>query len=231
MLFRRPIVTLLCLLIPLSIFATDDVDDEWFEDDLESRIADVNGGDLVFLTTPPPKPVHHHHSWIILDANSLDNGWVTVTQCHSHLDAVPRSQVLYHRTRARELSILSHENIEAVWIEGHSVQLADIEQGASLCVRVRMRALESNKDGSFSLHGGPYMRRFLDGYYPMHVSMNIQVPREYLRFVDTRPRLQDGFQVMETAEGVYVDAWFEGKLRTEVRFEADSCDQLETTSC
>ena len=233
MLYQRPVVTLLFVLIPLGVFAADDVDesgfddnldDAWFEDDLESRIADVNGGDLVFLTTPPSKPVHHHHSHIILDANSLDNGWVTVIQCHSHLDAVPRSQVLYHRTRARDLSILAHENIEAVWIEGHTIQLADVEQGASLCVRVRMHTLESNEDGSFSLRGGPYMRRFLDGYYPMHVSMNIQVPRDYLRFVDTRPRLQDGFQVMETDDGIYVDAWFEGKLHTEMRFEADSCE-------
>ena len=68
------------------------------------------------------------------------------------------------------------------------------------------------------------MRRFLDGYYPMRVSMDIEVPREYLRFVDTRPHRQDGFKVHETAGGVHVDTWFEGKLYTEVRFEADFRD-------
>ena len=94
-----------------------------------------------------------------------------------------------------------------------------------------MRALEFNEDGSFSLRNGPFMRRFLDGYYPMHVSMDIEVPRDYLRFLDIRPRRQNGFKVDETAEGLYVDTWFEGKLYTEVRFEADFCDPSEATPC
>jgi hypothetical protein len=61
--------------------------------------------------------------------------------------------------------------------------------------------------------------------------MNIEVPHEYLRFLDTRPPRQDGFKVQETAEGLYVDTWFEGKLYTEVRFEADFCGPPETSSC
>lgn len=227
MLKEHLVFTLLILLIPTFAFAREVPDDEWFDDNFEARIADVNGGDLVFLTEPPPVPVHHHHSRIILDPDSLDNGWVTVIQCHSHLDAVPRSQVLYHQTRARHLLILSYKNIKKAWIEGHTVQLADIEHGASICIQARTRTLEFNEDGSFSLRGGPFMRRFLDGYYPMRVSMSIEVPREYLRFVHTRPQRQDGFEVHETPEGVHVDTWFEGKLYTEVLFEADFGDQPE----
>ena len=218
---KNLLITLFILLIPVSTTATEALDDEWFDNDIESRIANVNEGDLVFLSTPPSTQVHHHHSHITLDSDSLDNGWVTVIQCHSHLDAVPRSQVLYHQTRTRNLSILSQENIEEARVEGHTVQLIGVEQGASICMRARMRALEFNEDGSFSLRGGPYMRRFLDGYYPMHVSMNIEIPRDYLRFMYTRPRQQDGFKVHETAEGLDVETWFEGKLYTEVRFEAD----------
>lgn len=221
MLYERLMFTLVILLIPVISIAKEVQDDAWFDDDFEARIAKVNDGDLVFLTKPPLKPVHHHNSRITLDSDSLDNGWVTMIQCHSNLDAVHRTQVMYHQTRARDLSILSYENIEEARVEGHTVQLTDVEHGASICIRARTRTLEFNEDGSFSLRGGPFMRRFLDGYYPMRVSMNIEVPREYLRFVDTRPQQQDGFKVRETAEGIHVDTWFEGKLFTEVRFEAD----------
>jgi hypothetical protein len=231
MLYQRLLRVLLILSIPAVAAAKDGPDDEWFADDLEVRIAKVNGGDLVFLAEPPLEPVHHHHNRVILDPDSLDNGWVTLIQCHRNLDAVPRTQVLYHQTRTRELSILSYQNIEQAWVEGHTVQLADVEHGASICIQARTRMLEFNEDGSFSLRGGPFMRRFLDGYYPMHVSMNIEVPREYLRFVDTRPESQQGFEVQRTAEGVHIDTWFEGKLYTEVRFEADFCDQRDTASC
>ena len=231
MLYQRLLRVLLILSIPAVAAAKDGPDDEWFADDLEVRIAKVNGGDLVFLAEPPLEPVHHHHNRVILAPDSLDNGWVTLIQCHRNLDAVPRTQVLYHQTRTRELSILSYQNIEQAWVEGHTVQLADVEHGASICIQARTRMLEFNEDGSFSLRGGPFMRRFLDGYYPMHVSMNIEVPREYLRFVDTRPESQQGFEVQRTAEGVHIDTWFEGKLYTEVRFEADFCDQRDTASC
>jgi hypothetical protein len=231
--YQRFIITLLLLSLPVMAASTEVSDDEWFDesDDLQARIARVNGGDLVFLAEPPLDPVHHHHSRITLDAESLDNGWVTMVQCHSHLDAVARTQVVYHQTRARDLTILSYDNIERAWVEGHTVQLAEVGRAASICIRARTRMLEFNEDGSFSLRGGPFMRRFLDGYYPMHVSMDIEVPRGYLRFTDSRPQRQAGFSVQETSAGLYVDTWFEGKLYTELRFEADFCDQPGSSSC
>jgi hypothetical protein len=219
------------LLAATTASASEAREDAWFDDDWEAQVAKVNTGEVVFLAEPPVDPVHHHQSRIILDAKSLANGWVTLIQCHSHLDAVPRSQVLYHKTRMRDLSIVSYDNIGAAWVEGHTVQLADVEKGASLCVEARTRSLEINADGSFSLRGGPYMRRFLDGYYPMHVSIDIELPRGYLRFLDTDPESQDGFRVEQTAEGIHVDTWFEGRLSTEVRFEAGLCGVAEEASC
>ena len=224
-------VLLLAVLAPPSATASEMSDEAWFDDDLESRVSRVNAGDLVFLAEPPRDPVHHHHSRITLDEDSLDTGWVRMIQCHSHLDAVPRSQVVYHQTRSRDLVILSFRNIDQAWVEGHSVQLAGVGHDASICIQVHTRTLEFNEDGSFSLRGGPFMRRFLDGYYPMHVSMNIEVPPGYLRFVETRPQRQDGFDVRETQEGIRLDTWFEGKLYTEVRFEADFCDRPGGASC
>jgi hypothetical protein len=231
MLSRRLTPALLMATLPLIAFADDEFDEDWLGDDFERRIAKVNQGELVFLSEPPPEPVHHHQNRLILDSESLDHGWVTLIQCHRHLDAVPRTQVLYHQTRTRKLSILSYDNIQSAWIEGHTVQLSGVEHGASICIQARTRTLEFNEDGSFTLRGGPYMRRFLDGYYPMRVSMNIQVPRDYLRFVGTRPQSQDGFRVEETADGINIDAWFEGKLYTEVHFEADFCHEPASSSC
>jgi len=219
------------MLTPVLAAASEMSDEPWFDDDLASRVARVNGGDLVFLTEPPRDPVHHHDSRIILDEDSLDTGWVTMIQCHSHLDAVPRTQVVYHQSRSRDLVILSYRNIDRAWVEGHTVQLAGVGHAASVCIRVQTRSLEFNEDGSFSLRGGPFMRRFLDGYYPMHVSMNIELPPGYLRFVDTRPQRQDGFDVRETSAGLQLDTWFEGRLYTEVRFEADFCDRAGSASC
>jgi hypothetical protein len=228
----NPVLKVVSLMLFAAVVtAAESLDDDWFEDDFEARIAEVNGGQLVFLANPPSEPVHHHHNRIILDSDSLDNGWVTLIQCHSHLDAVPRTQVLYHQTRTRDLSILSSRSIGEAWVEGHTVQLADVGHDASLCIRTLARSLEFNEDGSFSLRGGPFMRRFLDGYYPMRVSMDIEIPRDYLRFVNTEPERQDGFEVYETDRGVHVDAWFEGKLFTEVRFEADFCDESEGPPC
>jgi hypothetical protein len=213
-------LTILCLLLfAAGVSAEGTKDDEWFDDDLEEQVANVNAGNLVFLDEPPADPVHHHYNRIVLDAESLVNGWVSVVQCHSQLDAVSRTQVLFHETRARDLVILSYDNIHSAWIEGHTVQMEDVKRDASICIQVEMRTLESNEDGSFSLHSGPFMRRFLDGYYPMRVSIDIEVPRDHLRFLDIRPQRQAGFSVRETAKGVYVDTWFEGKLYTEVRFE------------
>ncbi|WP_455233929.1 alpha/beta hydrolase [Thiogranum longum] len=227
---------MLTLLLSAAALATDSreenwFDDERFEDDLQARVAAVNGGDLVFLAEPPIEPVHHHHSRIILGPDSLDDGWVTMIQCHSHLDAVPRTQVLYHQTRTRDLAILSSSDIGQAWVEGHTVQLSNIGKDASLCIQVRARTLEFNEDGSFSLRGGPFMRRFLDGYYPMHVSMDIELPPQYLRLVATKPDKQSGFNVEETEKGVHLDTWFEGKLYTEVRFEADFCGDSGPASC
>jgi hypothetical protein len=82
-------------------------------------------------------------------------------------------------------SIRSYDKNGEAWVEGRTVQCADVEVGASLRVEARMRSLEFNKDGSFSLRDGPYVQRFLDGCYPVHLSMDIQLRRIYLRFLDS----------------------------------------------
>lgn len=225
-----PLATL--LLVSLLAQASPTLeDDAWLNDDSEARAAAVNEGELVFLAQPPDGPVHHHHNRVVLHPSSLDDGWVTLQQCHQDLDPVPRAQVVYNEHRTRRLAVVSYQGIEAAWVEDDTVQLKNIGKAARLCIRAETRTLEANEDGSFSLHNGPFMRRFLDGYYPMRVSMDIEMPEDYLRFVGTSPTDQNGFRVWENAQGVHFDAWFEGRLHTEVRFEADFCKSTDPARC
>jgi hypothetical protein len=62
------------------------------------------------------------------------------------------------------------------------------------------------------------MRRFLDGYYPMHVSMDISFGGTGLQFIGIRPPEQQGFTVREDVDAVHLDTWFEGRLKTELQF-------------
>jgi hypothetical protein len=179
--------------------------------------AGVNEGQLVFLSRLPDKPVHHHQNQIRIDEDSLRDGWVLLSQCHVDLDAVPRSQVMFSRDRTRDLRVTAYSGIGAAWVEDNTVQLQDTRRGAYLCVQARSRALTPQADGSFVLRNGPYLRRFLDGYYPMHVTMRISLEAP-LALVETRPAAQPGFEVTTRTDEVYFDARFEGRLVTELRF-------------
>ncbi len=179
--------------------------------------ASVNEGELVFLSRLPDKPVHHHQNQVRIDAKSLQDGWVLLAQCHVDLDAVPRSQVMFSRDRTRDLRVTAAGGIGAAWVEGNTVQLKDTARGAYLCIEARSRALARQPDGSFVLRNGPYLRRFLDGYYPMHVTMRVSLDAP-LALVETRPAAQTGFEVRALQDEVYYDARFEGRLVTELRF-------------
>jgi hypothetical protein len=203
-----------------STHPDDDFDDfeniDWFEDDLKTRTDQVNEGELAFLAVPPEKEVHHMHNVVILDGDSRDSGWVRLEQCHYNIDRVARAQIVFHKDRIRNLRIRHAENMGKAWVEGASVQLTDIADDSSLCLEADSRALKANGDGSFRIDNGPFMRRFLDGYYPMRVSERILLADSGLRFSAIKPVHQPGFEVEVRADTVHFDAWFEGQLRTEV---------------
>ncbi len=190
------------------------------DDDLPPSVAtrDVNEGELVFLQHPPARPVHHHHNTLLIDEASLVNGWVYLQQCHNNLDQVPRTQILYNRDRVRDLQVISSRHIGRSWIEDNTVQLADIGVDAEVCVSARTHALQMNADGSYSLRNGPFMRRFLDGYYPMQVSIDIDFSETPLQLVAMKPVRQEGFEVQQEKGYVAINAWFEGRLKTEFQF-------------
>jgi hypothetical protein len=96
------------------------------------------------------------------------------------------------------------------------VQVEDIGENAVICVTAKSRALIDNGDGSYTVKSGPYMRKFLDGYYPIHVTMKLRVETDRLRVAYAEPQQQPGFVVVQKPCALEYDAWFEGRLKTEV---------------
>ena len=192
--------------------------EKWFDAPPEKSAADVNEGELRFLAVTPAKPVHHHHNLIVIGDSTLRDGWAQLIQCHQNLDRVPAAQIMFSRERTRGLEITYQHGIGRAWVEGNSVQLKDVGPGAWLCISAASRALHDNLDGTWSLKNGPFMRKFLDGYYPMHVSMDVLIESPRLRFDQIQPPAQSGFRVWQVPGEVSFDAWFEGRLSTELRF-------------
>lgn len=216
--------TLLCFHLAPPATAEEMSSEElerWFNEDADddtARALAVNEGPLVFLTQPLVKPVHHSHNTLVIDANSLTSGWVKLTQCHSNLDAVAASEVVYRYQRMRNLRIKSSSGIGRAWIEDNSVQMTDIQHNASLCVSAEVAILYANADHSYTLRNGPFHRKFLDGYYPMHVTLDIHYPDSRLRLAEIDPPPQPGFELSTSPGRLLLNAWFEGELRTVLRF-------------
>ncbi len=190
--------------------------DAWFNG---KSTSEVNEGELTFLTILPSKPVHHHQNRIRITEDSLASGWTELEQCHDNLDAVPRAQITFREGYIRNLRVLESRAIDEAWVEGPSVQLREVHSGARLCLSAQTRALNNSGSGYFTLNNGPYMRKFLDGYYPMHVSLKLEYPSRLLQIIDISPMAQEGFNIIETAGAVNIDTLFEGELRTQVQFE------------
>lgn len=204
--------------------STEQVDQEWpawvyAEESERQRIAAVNEGELVFLHAPPPKPVHHHSNRILITRQSLADGWVLMEQCHERLDRVAESQIVFNPGRTRALEVLSYHNMDTAFVESSTIQLRGIREASKVCARLETRALHSLGVQIFELQNGPFMRRFLDGYYPLQLSIQIEYPR-HLELVDYAPENQPGCAVKSAPGHVGVEALFEGELRTRFRFVA-----------
>lgn len=192
--------------------------EEWLFDDSDSLIEEVNEGELVFLQTPPKKLVHHHHNRMLISDASVEDGWVGLEQCHRNLDPVALAQIVFRQDRVRGLELIKASNIDKAWVEGASIQLEGVKPNALLCIRAETRSFVYNGDGTFSLHSGPFMRRFLDGYYPMQVTLDVSVESKRLRFYRMIPEKQTGFSIRHGENTVHFVALFEGRLNTEIIF-------------
>ncbi len=187
---------------------------------LAAADGEINEGELHFLAAAPAGPVHHHQKHLIITRDSLKTGWVIDRQCHYHLDRVGALEVVFNPERVRSLEITRADNIERAWIKDHSVQLENVGAQAVLCIHSENRALERDpRSGGYILTSGPYMRRFLDGYFPMRVSLSLDYPAQQLSLAGLEPaeiRLKS-----HSAPGhLRIDALFEGRLLIVARLAA-----------
>ena len=202
--------------------STEQVDRDWpawaDEEELDrQRIAAINEGELVFLQKPPPGTVHHHRSRILIARRSLTDGWVRMEQCHERLSQVEEAQIVFTPGRTRALEIQSFRNMDAAFVESNTIQLRGIREASQICARLETRALHDLGMQRFELRNGPFMRRFLDGYFPLQLSLRIEYPPD-LELVDFTPEDQPGCTVSLAPGLVTVEALFEGELRTRFRF-------------
>ena len=207
----------LLLLCAVPVQATTNSDEDDWELEEEST-ENVNEGELRFLDTDPDPAVLHSESRIRITPASLESGWVDLLQCYRNLDAVSKVELVFDYHEMRGLAVVAKRGVGQAEVSGQSVQLEDVSKQASLCIEAQVRNLYRQEDGSYVLRNGPYMRKFLDGYYPFRVSLTVNYPQALVRFLRISPQVQPGFRI-ESAPGVVAfDAWFEGQLKTGIHF-------------
>jgi len=218
-------LVVLCVVISLisGMKSTDDQWEQFLNDDAEAKALAVNEGELRFLLSQPEKKPHLLHNKMTINPGSLDDGWIDMVQCHENLDKVFSAQILYHPRRTRNIGVVSSVGVGRAWVEKNSVQMTDIKVDAKVCVEAQVHSLYPNFDGTYSLHSGPFHRRFLDGYYPMRMTMDVELPKNRLSYGAIAPMEQAGFSVKHHENGMQVNALFVGELNIEVQF--DSIDE------
>lgn len=214
-------------LIPTAVMAesTQEELEKWFNDDSQLQPPDSvqkksNSGQRVFLTQPPAKSAPHSTHQLTVTPSSINTGWINIKQCHENLDAIEAVEVVYRYKQMRNLKIQSTQHIGKAWVEGQSIQLTDVQKGAKLCAQLEARVFQQDEKGHYFLVNGPFQRRFLDSYFPMHVSLSITYPHKQLRFTKIHPAKQRGFKVTSSQNKIDIDTWFEGKLVIGVEFES-----------
>jgi hypothetical protein len=215
----KPLV-LIAVLGCMPALASGLESESWFDqaEAEEARLRQINAGRLEFHATPPDTRIHRLHNRLDIDVESLENGYVALHQCHENLDPIRRAEVSYRFKSMKGLRLESWEGIERAWVEGDSVQMVNVEEGARLCIRARVALLHPRDEGGFVLRSGPFHRRFLDGYFPMQVRLDIRYPATLLRFAGIDPAPQPGLALTENPEGLSVEALFSGILAMELRF-------------
>lgn len=185
---------------------------------------EINEGELHFLSGPLPEPPHHHTRHIQVTRESLKTGWIVSKQCHHHLDQVRAMQIVFGAGRVRNLRIARAENIGKTWIEDDSVQMEDVGAQAVICLISENRALDYDPVlKQYTLRSGPFMRRFLDGYFPIRVSLALDYPTDALTLLELNPPELRLYATMPPGH-LRIETLFEGRLTVEFRFTPNPDD-------
>jgi hypothetical protein len=193
--------------------AADPFDDEPKRTEGKLQMEDIAlEGQLRFLDKRPDPQAYRYEATAEINASSLQTGVVRLLTCHYQLDPNHRVVVLFNRERVKHIEIVEAVGIERAWVEGYRVELANVKRGAQLCVRLHSKALEPMGDGRWTLHAGPLMRRYLDGYLPMDAKLSVQWPAGLMAVEHTHPSPQPGVRLEQNAQGATLDMTFAGRM-------------------
>ncbi len=178
-------------------------------------------GELRFLAVRPDPGAYWYESRVRIAPESLDTGLVDLQTCHHALDPNHRIVVAFNPQRVQHIEIASTQGVGRAWVEGHRVELADVQRGGQVCIHLRSRALERIEGAGerWRLFAGPLMRRYLDGYLPMQARLSFQWPPGLLKVAATQPAAQPGVQVDAQASGLAMDLVFAGRMSATVELE------------
>jgi len=98
----------------------------------------------------------------------------------------------------------------------------NIQSGSIICLRVESQifhpVISEGGRQQFEMVNGPFMRRFLDGYYPLTLLLDVSFPHDQIRLDDVYPVTQPGWKIRYDAGRIFMKGRFEGRLSTRLRF-------------
>lgn len=196
----------------------------WLTDDSNLEAFAISEGELRW-SSKASKENYWLENHLTIDAKSLQNGWIKFSQCHHQLDAVNKIEVAYNPSKTRNLEVKSFQGIDSVKVIGSGVELTKVSKGSKVCIDGESRTLTSN-DLGYVIQRGPYMRKFLDGYYPMIVEESLFFKGLDIEITEVTPKSPQTAQTPtmlkskndnEANELNYSYA-FEGRLMPQYRF-------------
>jgi hypothetical protein len=122
--------------------------------------------------------------------------------------------IQFNPERVQHIRIAAFDGMADAKVEGHKVELRDVQRGASICIDLRSRVLDEQSPGQWRLRAGPLMRRYLDGYLPMQAQLQVQWPEGLLKVATQEPINQDGAQLNARSDGATWQLTFAGRLNT-----------------
>ena len=214
-------ITLAAILLTLYLspaYSFTAEEEKWLnsEDDIDT--SHINEGKLEFLKASENQNVLHSINNLTIKKSSIDDGWVNLQQCYQHLDAIKSTAISYKYRFMKNLKLISYRNIDNVTIHDQSIELTNIKNNSEICIEAEVRIFYQNPDLSFSLINGPFHRRFLDGFYPYHVTLDITYPDDSLSFTKSTPKQSSLFSIERKKGKLLINTYFEGMLNTEIRF-------------
>jgi hypothetical protein len=171
-------------------------------------------GELRFLAERPDPGAYPYQSQVHITPESLVSGVVNLNTCHRALDPNGRIVIQFNPERVQHIRIAAFDGMADAKVEGHKVELRDVQRGASICIDLRSRVLDEQSPGQWRLRAGPLMRRYLDGYLPMQAQLQVQWPEGLLKVATQEPINQDGAQLNARSDGATWQLTFAGRLNT-----------------